>query len=338
MGLGFLAISAFISNATNLRETIVYLLALFSQSVALSIDRGNFDMLMFIILALTCHIFKPTAARRSVSYLAIFLGALLKFYPVVAFSLALTEKVAIFCAVAITAGIAGTTFVWYNWRDFIKLWHHIPHAQPLQDAFGGLNFFQASAHLAMRRFPEHAHALILIGNLLYATATIAAVWMSLKLARRYLGRGLAVPQKGRVAALYLSGASITLFAFFSTQNPPYRAIWLLFLLPMFLELRRNEAFLSERAKITGCIFLLVLVLWFEFFHIWIGRLTSSPAIEDLTAYLIREPLWWVFITGIMTVTWMQLASTPLFSRFNIFYLQSRLNSNYSSFSPGRDSR
>jgi hypothetical protein len=318
LGLGFLAVSAAISNAVTLKEAAIYLLALFSQGIALALDRGNFDLLIFIMVVLACRVFARGPAGRFLAYIAIYLSAILKFYPVVAFMLALTEKKTQLIAIAILAGLPWLGFLYFEWGDLCRLLPHIPHAQPLQDAWGGLNFFQALAHLAIRFLPQQAHLLTIAGNLLYVIATLAAAVLSLFLARRLVQDGLRLAVISKAGLYYLAGASITLFAFFSTQNPPYRAMWFLLLLPLLLELRRDPAQRRLRPWLNGGIVLLVVLLWFEFIHIWVGRITGSPAAEDLLAFLVREPLWWSFITGVMTLLWAQLAQTPAFGRLVLY--------------------
>jgi hypothetical protein len=322
LGLGFLAVCAAISNAVTLKEAVIYLLALFSQSIVLALDRGNFDILIFIMIVFACRVFsRGRGWGRIVAYIAVYLCAILKFYPVVVFILALTEKKPWLIAITIIASLTWLGFLYAEWADLVRLWPHIPHAQPLQDAWGGLNFFQASAHLAIRYLPQQARLLTILGNFLYAAATLGVSLLSLLLARHLMKNGLRLPITGMSGLLCLAGASITLFAFFSTQNPPYRAIWLLLLLPLMFELRRAPELVRLQGWLNCGIALLVVLLWFEWIHSWIGRITGSPAAEDLLAFLVREPLWWAFITGVMTLLWVQLAQTPAFGKLLVYRLQ-----------------
>jgi hypothetical protein len=308
----FFAACAWIFTGVNRKETALYLLALFSQAVALAVDRGNFDMLMFSMIVAACWSFSRGAVGRILAYLLIYCTAILKFYPIVALGLALTEKPIRLIAVAVTAAIAWIAFIYLVWSDLVKLSPHMPRAQPLEDAFGGINAFQALSHLAIRYLPHHDAIWAGAGYVGYSAAIIAAVCVSLVLARKLIAAGVSAPVTEITSYLYLAGAFITMFAFFATQNPPYRAIWLLLLIPALLELRRNTQPLYLRRGFGGALALLIFLMWFEFFHTWIGRLTGSAAARDMLAFFVREPAWWIFMTIVMALTWVQLSVTPTF--------------------------
>jgi hypothetical protein len=307
MGLGFLLACAAISNPTTLRETGLYLLALFSQSIALALERGNFDMLMFILVAASCWFFVRGPAGRAVAYVTIYGAAILKFYPLVAYGIALAEKPGRMVAVALGVAFAWALFFFFDWHDLSRLWLLAPHTDPLNDAFGSVNFAQATAHLAGRLAPNQRARFDVLAVYLHGAMAIAAVIVSVALARRMIAAGFRVRSTSVSDFLFLCGGLITLFAFFTTQNPPYRAMWLLPLMPMLLERRRASASVSARAWLAGGLAVLILLLWLEFLHTRIGLLTRSAAAQDLFAYAVREPLWWASVVAIMALLWVQLA-------------------------------
>jgi hypothetical protein len=309
MAVAFLAAAAWVTNATTAGEAAIFLLALLSQSFALAVDRGNFDLLMFIAVVAACAVFARGPAWRPLSYAAIFICAILKFYPIVAFGVALTERPRRFLVVSALAAIGWGLFFYFAWSDLTRLWPHIPHAQPLQDAFGGFNFFQALGHLVVRYVPAEATLINAAAPRFYQAACVAALALSLFFARRLRGGGLTLPVAGGVGTFFLVGTLISLFAFFTAQNPPYRAIWLLLPLPLLIRMRRDRA--APRWLWNGEIVLLIVALWFESFHNWAWRLTGSQAVADLLAFLVREPLWWAFVIGLMTLLWVQTASMPI---------------------------
>jgi hypothetical protein len=312
----FFAACAWIFNGVNRRETALYLLALFSQAVVLAVDRGNFDMLMFSMIVAACWFFSRNAVGRILAYLLIYFAAILKFYPIVAFGLALTEKPIRLIRVAVTAAIAWFVFICVVWSDLLKILPHMPHAQPLEDAFGGFNAFQALSHLAIRYLPNHDAIWVGAGDVGYLAAIIAAFLISFGLARKLIVAGVSIPMTEMAPSLYLAGAFIIIFAFFSAQNPPYRAIWLLLLIPTLLALRRNSQPAYLRRGFGGALALLVFLMWFEFFHTWIGRLTGSNGARDMLAFFVREPAWWIFVTIVMALAWVQLSATPTFRWVN----------------------
>jgi hypothetical protein len=200
-------------------------------------------------------------------------------------------------------------FFLFDWHDLSRLWLLAPHTDPLNDAFGSVNFAQATAHLAGRYAPNQRAGFDVLAPYLHAAMTIASLAASVVLARRLFAAGFRVSGASVSDFLFLCGALITLFAFFTTQNPPYRAMWLLPMMPMLLERPRSSTSSSERRWFTIGLAVLILLLWLEFIHTWVGRLTGSAAAQDLFAYAIREPLWWASVVAIMTLLWVQLAGT-----------------------------
>jgi hypothetical protein len=306
--VAFLATAAWVTNAGTATEACVYLAALLSQSFAMAVDRGNFDLLMFIMIVCACYLLNRGGSSRFWAYPAIYGAAILKFYPIVAFGLTLTETPRRFIPVAAAAAVAWALFFLLAWHDLTELWSHIPHAPPLGDAWGGFNAFLAVGHIFARHMPGRGASIENAAKALYYGASLGLAGLSLMFARRLIASGLTIPIGERRGIFFLAGALITLFAFFSTQNPSYRAIWVLLMLPLLIDLRRAPSPL--RRLWTAEIALAIVLLWFEFFHLWAWRLTGSHMVEDSVAFFLREPLWWAFITGVMTLLWVAIASAP----------------------------
>ncbi len=77
----------------NYSEALIYSIALCSPSVMLAVERGNNDLIIFAILSISLLLInKQKPFWRLVSYSAILLAAILKLYPIFAFTVICKEK------------------------------------------------------------------------------------------------------------------------------------------------------------------------------------------------------------------------------------------------------
>ncbi|MFB2838955.1 hypothetical protein [Floridanema evergladense] len=109
-GLLFFALTFVTIKRLNYVESLLYALVLCSPSVMLTVERGNNDLIIFIILALSLLAIKGrNLIQRSLGYILILFAAILKLYPIFALISCLKEKrrnfFLIFLALVISFGI-----------------------------------------------------------------------------------------------------------------------------------------------------------------------------------------------------------------------------------------
>jgi len=306
--VAYFIVVSWMASPKSAQELLLYVLAVFSTASVFAMERGNADLLLFCLIVVSCAAHGSPRARLF-TYGALFLGALLKFYPLAAFAAALRERVGRFFLIAISVSAAWALFVALSWQQLRAMLPNIPHAEPLQDAFASRNFFVALEHLANRVVPGHGHAFKMTCDALYLAAVFLSISGSAILSIR-LGRAGIMPlTSDRSRAFFIVAGFIVVGAFFAGQNAPYRAIWLMPLLPLLMEARRDGQKRTSRQLANCAIAATLILMWFEFFHQAVGRLSGSTAAQDLAAFLVREPLWWIYVTGMLTLLWLQLAQS-----------------------------
>ncbi len=85
----------------NYSEALIYSIVLCSPSVMLGVERGNNDLIIFVILSISLLLINSQKSIwRFLSYFAIMFAAILKLYPIFAFTVLLKEKKKDVCIVA----------------------------------------------------------------------------------------------------------------------------------------------------------------------------------------------------------------------------------------------
>src|ERR1700730_2504029 len=103
--LGFLLSLFWIVKPANRRELIVFTLACTSTTVVYALERGNSDVIIFIMLVVAGVLSTGPLASRILSYALILLAGLLKFYPLIGLLTALRERPRTFFVIAAAAGL-----------------------------------------------------------------------------------------------------------------------------------------------------------------------------------------------------------------------------------------
>ncbi len=306
----FLTVFAAIAKASNSVEKMIYVAILFSQSSAMAVERGNLDILLFSIICVSCFFAQSRGFRGYITYAAIFLCALIKFYPIVALSLAIKDRLVRLVIVAFAASALWAVFFYAYRHDLAELWPHAQQTEPLLDAFGSANLRLVWQHLSTRLPPAAAVQMIILGYVVYALTIATIVAVSFSTARKLSPFWQTQSLPKFETALFSVGGLLVLFAFFSTQNPPYRAIWLFLLIPLLLHLRtvRNSPTVIRSATLmVGAV---VILSWFEAIRLACLRIEGGSVLADMLTLFMREPLWWVLATAIMTVLWLELLNAP----------------------------
>lgn len=258
------------------------LLLLLSPPVLLGLERGNNDLVIFLLLTLSAAwLARPSRAAGVAGTATLVLAAVLKFYPLAALAAVLgrRERFARIAALVLGAIVVFGTLWWAQREDFFRALSIAPRPDSIY-AYG------------IRLFPltwSHnggARTWLLAGFAVGAGGVLAALWRG----RRALTR--AIPMEGTRALAAVAGGACWLFCYLANNNYSYRAVLWLLVVPVWLALARS-AEATERALGRGSCLLLLVALWTfmpKTFAIELMRAGGEPSLERWR--------WVMFISGV----------------------------------------
>lgn len=305
--LAFLAVVIGIAPISSYGDAAITLVSLLSQSSLFAMERANIDLVMFLLVTGGALLFTRASVGRIAAYASIFLAALLKFYPALGLGLALYERPRRFALVAITSILGGVSYILLYRHSFQQIWPNIPRPGPFGDAFGGINFFEGVGsvltHLMPTRFDSYLPSLQIV---FFVGALCIALKASFSLAPRMAAAMKGAPP-GTGQQVFVAGGFILVGAFFLGQNVAYRGIWLLTILQLVMHFRHTSPDRSHYKRFwSAAVALILMLMWLECFHKHVTELLGGGAGWAFVLF-VREPLWWMFIVGLMAALWAQLA-------------------------------
>src|ERR1019366_3978625 len=121
-----------------LGDRALVMLATFSCLPVFAMERGNLDLMVFLLAVGAALCLGGTLGRRILGYSLMLLGGLLKFYPLVLLVLVLRERLAVLAALAFAAAaiIAGTGIVFL---DELPRLGPVPGGEPFGNLWGAAN-------------------------------------------------------------------------------------------------------------------------------------------------------------------------------------------------------
>jgi hypothetical protein len=233
--LFLVAALAVIPRGAGLRAGTLYAAALCSPAVMLGVQRGNVDLLLFVLIVLAVLVSGRTLPRRLVADTLVFLAAVLKLFPILAigFLIRRAQRVAWIGAAAVLGGFA--VYVVAT-RSYIReIFRAVPQVNDV--SFG------------VRRFSEWASAALTDRPSLRAwdVAIVLAVLVVLILLRRPLRAHLPGGLYGaalRDLDLFWAGACIYVGSYAVFRSFDYRLAFVLLTLPQLLRWSREWRWLG----------------------------------------------------------------------------------------------
>ncbi len=275
--LGVLLVIAFFGallllvGRTNGYEGLLYGALICSPAVMLGVERGNNDLVIFVLLSLAGLGLAHGGVRKFLSYALIGVCCVLKVYPVVALVVALRERPGV-AATVLAVGAALFAFYVYSIRgDLLLISAVVPRAIGL--SYGSQVILLAASEWLHRPFlPAKVSLLAVLG------VAGAACFLFLRLPRPFLV--LPPAPKFRIgAALY-----VTTFALGNNFN--YRLIFLLFLVPDLLLI------VKDSGRNSGFALLLLAMIVSA---LWLSPTTLVPL------FLLKEVLNWSLFAALIFV-------------------------------------
>jgi len=291
LALMFFVAAASLPAPRRARERWIMALALLSTSCAFAIERGNIDLLIFVLLTVAGHALRGRFAARAVAYALIVATALLKFYPLVVLATALRETPRRLAAVVACVAIVGAAFVWHYGHDLRVTLSLVPDGSYFTDLFGAKNLPLGLGEL-LTPLPVPPRFLLLGAYALFAVLVFYGVRTALAVSRRVA----AMESLQEATFLFMAiGALLIVGCFFAGQNIGYRGIHFLFVLPALLALGRadNAPPVFVRAAV-----MIVFLMWGEafrealFHHLDPAGTNNAAQSVKAAFWLLRELVWW----------------------------------------------
>ncbi len=270
-----------------LLHTALMLFGALSTMTVFALERANIDLLVFALAALAGVLLLRGPASRIAAYAAIGLAALIKFYPAILLIVSLRERPRRFIAVNAAAVAVLACFAGFYHAELALAFANLPKGHYFQDIFGAANLPYGLAALFPVIQPEP-----LLAALLAATSCFSA-WLAF---RPGLNDVWATLDQSETVFLVI-GCALMAGCFFTGASIGYRGVFLIFSLPGLLVLSRGGKPAAIRALFSAAGFLVIFVMWGEFFRLAIGRAGAGSWI-NIGFWLGRELAWW-WIMGVL---------------------------------------
>jgi hypothetical protein len=292
-------------------QVAIIALATISGSVAFAVERGNVELVIFILTALVVRLVGLRFWLRGTGYAIAALAGLLKFYPAVLLLTVVRERIAICMAVGVVAAGTLAAFAALDWHVLIRVLTSIP-----------TTYYSDGYVFGARDLPFE-----LADIFGWSQGTASALFAALALCVLGLALHTSVHSDLRVrlavlsdleATSLLAGCALILACFFTAQNVLYRGIHFLFVMPALTALMHQpgERRLAQLPTL-GAVLILVLMDWAALRRLIlpglsaIGVSTRYMTAMNFNVWLIRELIWWVIVTIIATLFLALLAGSPV---------------------------
>ena len=299
--LAFLISLFWVVKPENWRELIIFALACMSPMVIYGLERGNFDIIIFIMLVAAGILSTGPMASRILCYALIFMVGLLKFYPLVVLSTALRERPRTFAAIAASASLIIVGFFYRFREELAATWENIENISSGHFGFGSAYLPFYGPLRAARMFPV-LEQFAWFTALPYAIMTVLLIITAVQVI--YLARNdnlisafAKMPQ--RDATFLVIGAALIVGCFFAGQSHNYRGVHLIFVASGLVAMRRVIDNPATSATLTRTIMIVIFLMWDGFFNQSLRYARSGLA--NALYLLPREVLWWRLVALLLAL-------------------------------------
>jgi len=298
-------------------------LATFSSAPVFALERGNVDLIMFVLIALGGFLWARSFGLRLAGYALFGLAGFLKFYPLVLFLLFIRERVFRFAALICIGFATLAAFILRYHADLRQAAANMPVFSEFTDAFGShqlprgleavIPYFLRSAGLSWP-FLTTIRAQALFAWDAWATLTIAAIAFGLWLAAQTKMISAFSEMDHGARCFLVIGSALMCFNFFACENDSYREIFLLFTIPGMLRLAAVPG-VGRTFGFTAAA--IVFVMWGLTSQVAVARLSGGLAypmggsVPILTYWFVRELVWWWIISILLCILFGFIAQSPV---------------------------
>jgi len=248
-----------------------------SPAVLAALERGNSDLMVFVLVVLAVRLCVAGGARAGAvaGYALCVLAALLKFYPAVLLVLAVRARPARCLAILAAAlAVLAAYGVWEADR-LGRVLAGLPRTYTIGRSFGAGNLAEGLATIAPQW--RLLRLSVLATSLLAGTLIFWRLWTDRQVPARLAG--LCALE----LAFLLAGTALLVGCYLAASSPAYRAIYLLLVVPALLRAAPGHALL------TGVLWLAVWLPW-----LWFLPMSGSGrafGAWDLFAWTAAQVLW-----------------------------------------------
>jgi hypothetical protein len=294
-------------------ETIILAFAAFSPMTILALERGNNDIVIFLLILAGVVLYRMPRPYRLGSYALFLIAGFLKYYPLVLLAFIARER---WRGVFLPAAMVMAALLLFGASYYGELGHilaTIPAAPYFTNAFSAKNLPYGFAGLMPDYpfLPRAFMAIALLGILLAVAA--ARILRNL----RFIATTTRIDWNEPEALLLAIGSLLLTACFFAGSNMDYRGIFFLLALPGLVHLRQSAPSATIKRWLSSLIAATLFVMWKEFFRHNLYELLDSTAHIELGEHikflfwLARELVWWWLVTGFATIAILHLWQMPL---------------------------
>ncbi len=277
------------------------MLAAFSPATVLGMERGNIDLLMFLLVALGIAGFSSgNLAIRRLGTACVLLGFVLKIFPVFALAMLGGEPRARLRQWAACVIVIVAVYVFMTWEDLLLIYRSTPKST-------GVSY---GMNVLWMELLEHGKILgFLARAMAWGGVCIAAIltWMG---HRDGISTAGAIRSGDRPLVAFRAGAGIYGGTFLLGNNWDYRLIFLLFTLPLLVRLIRGARSL-QRTLAVAVLASIFVSLW----SISIYRTFGGLPFGSEACVLLDETANWVIFLGLGYLFGSTLSPAPDDSEF-----------------------
>lgn len=287
-------------------------LATFSSMTVFALERGNMDVLMFLLIATGGWLWTRSPMARLLGYWLFACAGFLKFYPLVLFLLFIRERIAGFIALALAGLLLIAGFLAAYHAIVVQAIHNLPRFSSFTDAFGASQLPEGLPTALPYIRPALAGyvpgALAVLGSLTTGALAIAFCLAASQRIRAGFN-ALRADQRG----FLIIGAALVCGCFVAGHSDSYRGIFFLFVLPGLLALARAPGGRIFGATAGAVLF----VMWGLTTQRLIAKLTGGlayPIGNSVTIYLywmIRELAWWWIVSVLLGILFSFVAESAV---------------------------
>jgi len=301
----FFLLSIRILRPENGNEFLFSAMLLLSPAVLLGVERGNNDLIIFILLGLAVFFLNnKNRLLDLIAYFFLFLASILKFYPIASFLMfvKIIKDYKKFWIFALFSILFFGVYAVFSFSDFQYLKNIVPKPHG-RFTFGAAIFFE----WILDEWPVNATYIYFM--------TAAVFFFFFLLSSK---TGLAQVRKDSINTIFfLVGSLNILFCFFANTNYDYRCIFFVLILPwLFEHLKCAITPVSTKRFIKILLLFLPVVVWNETIITLIGLKVGSQGITEtklfaiVNLYKLEHLSTWIVIT-ILLAFCIELLKAPI---------------------------
>ena len=301
----FFLLSIRILRPENGNEFLLSAMLLLSPAVLLGVERGNNDLIIFILLGLAVFsLNNKNNLLDLIAYFFLFLASILKFYPIASFLIfvRIIKDYKKFWMFALFSILFFGVYAVFSFSDFEYLKNIVPKPHG-RFTFGAAIFFE----WILDEWPVNAMYIYFMA--------VAVFFLAFLLSSR---TGLSEVRNNSINTIFfLVGSLNILFCFFANTNYDYRCIFFVLILPwLFENLKCEITPVSTKRFIKMLLLFLPVIVWNETIITLIGLKVGSPGITEtklfamVNLYKLEHLSTWIVIT-ILLAFCIELLKAPI---------------------------